>query len=412
MRGLVTKFAVRSLGRNMRRTLLSVLGVGVGCAVALYISAFLRGSSDLRVRSIAESGFGHLQVVPGGWEETRDPDLRLEDWRRDLRAARGLADVRVAAPRARAMGLVAFGTRSAGVEIVGVDPEAEPGLNRLVRAIGDGRYLAPDDRGAAVVGRTIVERLGVELDDDLFLTVVGRDGGMEYAMLRIVGIVDTGSRDIDASICHVVLEDVERLTGHEGAGEIAVLLDDRLKTDRVVSRLQAAIPGTDAVLTWKEILPGQGGDLESDEAFMNLMAGIVLVVVILGVAGAQLTAVLERKREFAVLMALGVRGLRVVQLLLTEAVALGLLGAAAGLVIGTPFVYHAATRGIDFTSLLGGDFSISGVLFDPVLYARMGLWMIPHALAVAVASALLAALYPAWFAVRTDPRSALSLREG
>jgi ABC-type antimicrobial peptide transport system permease subunit len=131
----------------------------------------------------------------------------------------------------------------------------------------------------------------------------------------------------------------------------------------------------------------------------------------LGIASAQLTAILERRREFAVLMALGMKGIQVTRLVLVEAAALGVLGAVAGLLLAMPLVYYTATTGIDFSSFMGEETSMSGVLFDPVMYSDMGLWMIPHALFVALISTLIAALYPARYAVKTDPTSALSLRE-
>mgnify|MGYP000157999268 CR=1 FL=1 len=141
------------------------------------------------------------------------------------------------------------------------------------------------------------------------LTVVDADGEMEYAMLRIVGIINTGSRDMDAAICHVMLEDVERLTRLPGAGEISVTLDEPLKMDAMVPRLKEVVSPNDDILTWIQVVPAQGGDYQSDKGFMNMLSGTVIVVVILGIAGAQLTAILERRREFAVLIALVGHGL-------------------------------------------------------------------------------------------------------
>jgi len=306
---------------------------------------------------------------------------------------------------------LAFGTRVAGVELLGVDPPAEQAISRIAQAMSEGRYLQSGDQGVTVIGRTIAERLEVELDDDLFLTVVREGGEMEYAMLRIVGIVNTGSRDLDATICHVTLEDVRQLTGLNGAGEITIALNELRDLDRMASALRTVIPEGDDVLTWKEVQPAQGADFESDKRFMNLFVGIVVVVVMLGITSAQLTAILERRREFAVLMALGMKSVQVTRLVFVEAAALGILGAAAGLLLAMPLVYYTATTGIDFSSFMGEAASMSGVLFDPVMYSDMGLWMIPHALFVALISTLIAALYPAWYAVKTDPTSALSLRE-
>ena len=404
------KFAYRTLGRNVRRTVLSVVGVGVGCAIALFMTSFMRGSSQMRIRSIAESGFGHVRIAPDGWEVSRDNDLRLADWRGDLEAARATEGVEVAAPHARTTALLAFGTEVAGVELLGVEPEAERKINRLVGQVQLGRYLRPEDDHAVVVGATIAERLEVDVEDDLFLTVVGQGGSLEYAMLTIVGIINTGSRDMDSSIAHVVLDDIGELTGLSGAGEISVLLEDPLALEVKAKELSRRLESGDSVITWKEVIPEQALDYESDWAFMNFLSSIVVVVAVLGIAGAQLTAILERKREFAVLIALGMKGHQVVALILLEAVAMGLLGALAGLAFSFPLVYQTATKGWDVTSLMG-DFTISGVLFDPIIYSDMGLWLVPQALAIAVVSMLVAAIYPSVYALRTDPTSALSLRE-
>jgi len=408
---IIAKFAVRTLGRNVRRTLLSVVGIGIGVAIAVFMTAFMRGSTQMRVRAIAESGFGHVKVVPADWDRSRNNDLRLTDWELELAAVRATKGVKVAAPHAHSTVLLGFGTRVAGVEMLGVDPIAEVGTSRLARAIDEGRYLKDGDRDAVVVGRTIVDRLEVELDDDLLLTVVSKGGEMEYAMLRIIGIIETGSRDMDASICHVMLEDVERLTGRGGAGEISVTLDDPFQMDAAVSRLRTVVSPEDDVLTWMVVVPAQGGDYQSDKGFMNILAGTVLVVVILGIAGAQLTAVLERRREFAVLIALGMKASQVVRLILLEAVVMAVMGAAVGLLLAWFPLHQTATKGIDFSTMMGGDLAMSGVLFDPIMYSVPGMWVFPYALAIAFVSTLIAAIYPAMFALRTDPTSALSLRE-
>ncbi|MCD4690472.1 ABC transporter permease, partial [bacterium] len=408
---LLAKFAVRTMGRNVRRTFLSVIGVGVGCAIALTMTAFTMGSGEMRVRAIAESGYGHLRIVPADWERTRDNDLRLAGWEAELESALTIGGVRSATPHARTTALLAFGTRVLGLEMLGVDPEIEFATNRIIKMLSEGRYLKPSDRDAAVIGSAVADRLEVELDDDLLLTIVDESGEMEYAMLRIVGIVNTGVRDLDVSICHVTLEEMASLTGRQGAGEITLTLDDPNTLDIASARLRANVQDGNDVMTWKEILPDQGGDFESDKAFMDMLSGIVVVVVVLGIAGAQLTAILERRRELAVLIALGMKERQLIALVFVEAIVMGILGAIAGLAIALPFVHYTATTGIDLTSLMGGDFSISGVLLDPVMYSDMGMWMIPHAFLIGLVSMLIAGIYPAWFALRIDPTSALSLRE-
>lgn len=407
---LVGKYTMRSLARSRRRTLLSVLGVGLGCAIAVFSTAFMRGGREMRIRAISESGYGHVRIAPEGWAQSRRDELRLQDGPAALAAARGLAGVKVVAGHARAQGLLAFGTRVAGVQILGVDPAVERQLNRLVRAVDEGRYLQADDMGSVVVGRTLLERLDVELEDDLLLTLSRADGELEYAMLRIVGVVTTGSREIDAAICHVTLAELEQLTGLPGLAEVSVVFADAYQVDALAAVLAGQM-SEDEVLTWREVLPAMGGDAAGDKAFSNLFIGIVIAVVILGVTSAQLTAMLERRREFAVLIALGMKGSKLLRLVLLEAVVMGVLGALFGLVLASPLVWHTATAGVDFSEAMGDDLAITGVFFDPVIYADMGLWMLPYAFFVGLSSTLFAALYPAWSALRQDPAAVLSLRE-
>jgi len=407
---IITKFAVRTLGRNIRRTILSAVGISIGITISLFLTSFMRGANDYRVKAIAESGFGHIRVAPKGWLTQQDNDMRLSDWESDLRAIRSLKEVSVAAPHARANALLAFGTRVTGVEILGVDPEAERTVNRITRAVSEGRYLNESDDDGTVIGSAIAERLDVELGDELLLTLVGKDGEMKYAMLSIVGIAHTGSQELDAAICHVRLEDIEELSGYPGAGEITVTVTDGRNLDTMVATIKKATPSNDDILTWREIQPAQGADYESDKAFMNLISSIVMIVVILGITSAQLTTILERKREFAVLIALGMKGVQVLRLIITEAVVLGIIGAIFGLILATPLVFYISTTGFDFSKMMG-ETSISGVLLDPVMYGDMGMWLIPRALLIGLISTFIAALYPAWFAIKTDPTSALSLRE-
>jgi ABC-type lipoprotein release transport system permease subunit len=404
-------YALRSVGRNVRRTALSVLGIGIGVALALLMESLNRGRGELLSRAAAYSGSGHVRVVPAGWRLRRDPRLRLAGGEADLAAVRSLPGVAVATPRARAQVLLAMGSQVAPVEMVGVDPATEPATFRFVRTVAQGRYLVPGDAGAAVVGKALADRLRAELGDDLVATAVGRGGNIESRMLRIVGIVATGSEELDAGICQVALADVERLTGLAGAGEVTAILSDHRAAAAARAALASSVSPGDEVMTFEELSPEFKGHLEQDEAASRVVNAIVLVIVFLGVASAQLAAVLERRREFAVLSALGMRGMRMVRLVLLEALLQGVAGAAAGLALGMPFLWLFARRGLDFSRFMRGSYSFQGLLLDPVIYGDLGMWIVPWVLAVAIGATALASLYPAWYAARTDPAVALRVAQ-
>ncbi|HEO71057.1 MAG TPA: ABC transporter permease, partial [Candidatus Hydrogenedentes bacterium] len=285
---------------------------------------------------------------------------------------------------------------------------AEQRANRLVREVVEGEYLQVGDMGKTVVGRAFLKRLKVELGDLLMVTIAGADGEMRSAMLEISGVVKTGSSDLDASICHVTLAQAEELSGIAGAGEITMLVDDPDLIPRIQKRIAAGLPEGDAVVAWDEIFPELASGVEVDETFTRLTVGIVVTVVFLGIASAQLAAVLERRREFAVLSALGMKGFRLVRVMMLEGVILGLFGTLAGLAVGVPSAYYLARWGIDFSAFYADkDLTMSNILVDPIIFGDFGWWLVPLALGIAMTATLLSSLYPAWYAVKTDPAQAL-----
>lgn len=403
------RYASRSLRRNLRRTLLSLFGVAFGVGIGLLAIAWIRGLEALFVDASAGGGIGHVRVVPDGWRERRSDDLRLPEWREALSHARSLDGVEVATPHASASGLLGLGTRSAHVRLTGVDASTEQRALRYVREVAEGRYLRPGERSAIVIGRAVADRLGATLDDELVVTVVDREGEMQSALLVVVGVVRTGTRAIDATVAHVALEDVEHLSGREGAGDVTVLLSDVGDLERARAALASRLASGE-VLTWMDVAPELRANLESRSAFMTLAVIIVLFVVLLGVASAQITGVLERTKELAVLAALGTRSTQLVRIVLTEAVILGTAGALGALAWAAPLLHRWSTDGIDLTKMMQSrdeGIAFAGVLIDPIFHPAFGAWAVPAAFALSLTATIAASLYPAWFVSRTDPASAL-----
>jgi ABC-type lipoprotein release transport system permease subunit len=410
IRSVSTRYASRSLRRNLRRTLLSIFGVAFGVGVGLIAIAFIRGQESMIADAAAGGGLGHVRVAAAGWNERRADELRLTGWREVLERARSTEGVEVATPRATVGGLLGLGTRSTHVRLTGVDARTEPRALRYVREVGEGRYLRPGERSAVVLGRAAADRLGAELEDELVVTVVDREGEMQSALLVVVGIVRTGSQAIDAGLAHVALEDVEQLSGREGAAEVTLLLRDARRIDATRAALAGAVPAGNEVLTWLDVGPELAANLRNRRAFTTMAVVIVLLVVLLGVASAQLAGVLERRKEFAVLAALGTGTAQLVRVVVVEGVILGLLGGLGALAWAAPLLHEWSTEGIDFTKVMqtrDEGFTFGGVLIDPVFHPDFGAWAMPAALALSLIATIVASLYPAWFASRTDPASAL-----
>lgn len=413
MMGTSTSYALRSLGRNGRRTLLSVIGLAFGVGIGLIALSFVGGMDRMSLDAVARGGIGHLRITPSGWVIRRDEGMRLTSPTELLERVRAVEGVSLAVPRARVGGLLGLGNRSAHVVLSGVDPELEPRACAYVSDITEGRYLTPGERGAVVLGGAIVDRLDARLGDELVVSAVDGEGEMQSALLTIVGIVRTGSRAIDLTIAHVNLADVEDVSGRAGLSEISILLADPSTLSSAREAIDALIPvgaDRDEVITWLDISDGLRLKIESGASFTRVAIALILLVVLLGVASAQLTAVLERRKEFAVLAAIGMPMGVLVRVVLTEGILLGALGGLLAVLWTAPILHSWSTAGIDIGAMIPRNeegIAFSGVLIDPFYYPTFGLWVLPTALSLSVVATLLASLYPAWFASRTDPAVAL-----
>jgi ABC-type lipoprotein release transport system permease subunit len=405
------RYAIRSVGRNFRRTSLSILGIAIGCLLALVMESLNRGRGELFARVGSSSGIGHVRIVPAGWRERRDPRLRLADWRTDADAARSTPGVAIVTTRTRAQVLLAVGTHVVPVEMAGVEPDLEPRTFRYVQHVLKGRYLHAGEKGMLVVGKAIAERLSADVDDDIVATTVGPGGDINSTLFRLVGIVSTGSDDADTGVCQVARSDVEELTGSPGAGEVTLVLDDFRQATAIRAALAGRVARGDEVLTFTELAPEIEGHFKQDAASSRFVSFIILLIVLLGVASAQLAAVLERRREFAVLSALGMSAARMAGVVVQEALMLGMAGALAALAVGLPIVWRFARVGLDLRRYVGSSYAFEGVLFDPVIVGDFGFWMVPYVLIVAIGATLVASLYPAWYAARTDPAVALRVAQ-
>lgn len=402
------KFALLNLWRHPRRTILSMAGVGIGVAIGLIATSWIRGGSEMQIRAVSESGAGHLRIVAKGWSAERENTLRLPDRQQIERAVQTTEGVGTAAPRARVNGLLAFGNRIAGVEIVGVSPDLEKMSNRIVfKSRIAGRYLRRGDQGMVVIGGTMAERLRVEVDDDLYVTLSGPDG-VRSAMLRIAGVLATGVRELDSAICQVTIETLEEISGYAGAGEISILLDDYRRIEAIRHELSRRLPEVE-VVSWKEVNPAIAANVDGRSGFMRTLVAIIIIVVGLGIISAQLTAVLERRREMAMLTALGMKARQVIALVVIEALAIALGGSVIAVSIGGAAAYRLSTAGVDLRALMGEEFTIGNVLLDPYIYGDFGWWIIAYALSVSIAATVAASLYPAWIASRVEPADALRM---
>jgi ABC-type lipoprotein release transport system permease subunit len=232
---------------------------------------------------------------------------------------------------------------------------------------------------------------------------------MQSSLLRVRGIFRTGLRELDTYMIHLPLPAAQDLLGAPGQVTQVVLFLARDSDSPLVARhlreQLTAVPTE--VLTWRESLVRLAQIFWLEGAFNYAISGILLVMVGLGVLNTILMAVLERRYEFGVCTALGLRPGQLAGLIMCESLLLTLSGLALGLALGLGVHYYLATSGLDLRRFFAADLPTTWTVFDPILYPRLSMRRIAWSAGIVCMMALAFSLYPACKAARTALPEAL-----
>lgn len=403
---LLVRMAARGLGRNSHRTILTVAASAFGIGAFVFVTGLADGYLHQMVENSTGYVTGHLQVQHPRFRVEMDPANTMGDSERLLETLRSVPQVLAAAPRVQTMALATSAGQSQNFMLVGIAPEAESAVTFMHRALKAGRMLEGSDR-EIVMGDRLAEKLGLRLGEKLVVMVQAADGSVGSAAYRVTGLFDTGSDSFDALLGYVSLSAAQSLLGVPGkVSTIAIRLrepDDLLQAQAALRPLLPA--GGAVIVNWRELLPEVDQMIEYLRVVLGLITGIVLGVVAIGVMNTLLMSVMERIREFGIMMALGTRPQAIVTLVLYEAIVLAVVGILAGLALGVPVVRYLAVDGLDLSGYARGLQTIPGLTgiirptFVPASLLRPA--------GVLLVLSLLAALYPAWRAARLQPTEAI-----
>ncbi|HEX9715947.1 MAG TPA: FtsX-like permease family protein [Desulfurivibrionaceae bacterium] len=400
--------AWRTLMRSKRRSVITAFSVAFGVLLSVTFTASSDYAYTNMINTSAVMGLGHLSVEHPDYQDTPTLDKRLLDAEAVRQRALHIPGVTGAQVRIMGQAMFASGAKSVGGSFIAIDPAREtPAHNIFLRTLVEGRLFSADEEHGVVVGAKMAEKLNLRLGKKLIFTLTDKDGELVSELGRVSGIFRTGDDSVDGGVVLLPLALVRKGLNYEpeAASLVAIFLSDHRAAKTVQGKLAglwAARPEI-GVLRWQESQPDLAGLIKVDRLFNYLLQFLVGLVIAAGIMNTLLMSVMERRREFGIMMALGMMPGQVVRLVLLESCWLGILGLILGMIITTPWFLYMARIGIDFSSQIGEDYSAGGVLVDPVmkfrLYRESAMWI-----AGAVFSlTLLAGIFPAFKAGRTTP---------
>ena len=345
---MLLALAWRNLWRRPQRTVLSLVSIAIVSGLLVFVLSFQDGVYSTMKETTLRIFDGYAQLQPDGYAD--DPRLELAISHPDdvARAAEGVGGITAAAPRVNGFAILANGSRSYAAAVVGVDPESEARISTIASRISDGRYLKPGDTNQAILGDVLAKNLDVKVGGRLTMLGSARDGSVAADVLTVAGLYHSGIPDLDRSILEMPLARAQDAFGMEGAVNTIVLGGPSL------GAVNQALPALDAigrrngvaVRDWQAMEPAMRDAIDLKYATSMLFYASLVVVVAFIILNTLLMSVLERTREFGMLLALGMRSGQIGAMVWIELLGLALLGSAIGVVIGAAVTLWLQHEGI------------------------------------------------------------------
>ena len=406
----------RNLGRNPKRTALTAVGLAVGYIAVVFMVGWSQGISAELVENATSLVSGQIEIHADDYR----PERSLYDTiggreGADIEALLGTitADegVLAAAPRAYAGGLVSSGEATSAGMLLGVDPGREVVLTRFLDPLVAGR-LPVAGANELVVGEEMARQLDAAVGDELVVVASGADGSMANDLYTVSGIYRTGLVEFDAATAVMPLTDLQTLVVLDPGRihEIAVATADPAAAAVTAERLAAALRAAErqlAVAPWPELNPVLAEYVGLAESIYWIFIIIIFAIASFGVANTMLMATFERRREFAVMLALGSSPWSIVGSVLYEALAIGLFSLALGAAVTAPLMvwFYTAPPSLEW---LYGNVTLQGALLTPSLRVGYDVPAWTWATIGLILTAVIAAFYPAVRASRVPPADTLS----
>jgi len=393
--GILLRLAWCNLWRHKRRTWLTASAIAFITTLLIFIITLQLGAFDMMLDTGLRVFTGQMQIQRVGYLDK--PQMRLtipaaQAGAEKLRRSTGLAAIAV---RTNGFALAASGTRSYGVPVIGVEPEREALVSTIPHLVKTGRYLASDTAQELVVGAVLARNLRIKLGDELTLLGAGKDGSVAATVLPVVGFFESGVPELDRHLVEMPLRTFQDVFGMGDDAHALVIsgpgLEQMVATQALVRQHMPQDPSL-VLLDWERLLPGIKQVMQADTIEHWFLYITLILVVTFSILNTFLMSVLERTREFGIMLALGATPLRIGGLVLLESALLTLIGLAMGLAIGGAIAVYYHYQGFTFQAMqeLYQQFGLEGTIKPKITFVNLMLGP-----AVIFVFTFVAALYPA-----------------
>jgi ABC-type lipoprotein release transport system permease subunit len=404
--GLTWTLALRNIFRNKRRSILTILLISMTLAVLIFTDGFMRGMTDVLIRSATRLYPGDGQIHHVEYLAERDGEKFITDVEQSIEKVQAASLIESYTLRATDFGMVSSSANNLAVQVVGIDADLEATVSKLKLSMVEGQYMSVEGSDTQIlIGRALADLLEVNLGDRLVVSVNNYDmDEIEQRLFRVSGIFSMNSKFFDQGLVFIQLPQAQAMMGiGSGVHEIAFnFVDESLSSDSDLPLWNELSSDSSIAEGWKKLMPELASMIGMMDYSMLIVGSILFMVAILGVVNAMFMSIYERTYEFGVIIAIGTRRSSVFALIIMEGLLLSLVSIVIGAAIGAVLNYLVGINGIDY-----GSMDISGVALAEVIRTDLNIVQFTQLPFYVFMMVMVASLYPAAHAARIIPARAL-----
>jgi len=342
---LIVKMAWKNSFLRPARTLLVITMIAVSMSMMLSIQGLYDGMSKNMIEKNKRSDTGDISLYAKDYRIEQDMKYRIKHTEVIKEEIEDMPGVKALVSRIKADGLVSTARKSSFASIYGIDLKEEERFGQFSEFLKEGE-ITLGKRGA-IIGLELAKTLKVHIGSKLVFSTQDSTGEINSIALKVKAIVQTTNIRLDNSAIFIDRERSRHLLGI-GAGEsmqIAIMGEDE--------KLYETLTGKYAHLDVKSFLELQPMIKQMEDMmviFNTITFFIVMSVVFVGIFGVMYVSILDRIREFGIVLGIGMSYRYIRLQIFMEAMFVGLLGYIGGALLGIVFLIYLRDYGLDLSA--------------------------------------------------------------
>lgn len=402
---MILKLIWRNLWRNHRRTLITTASITFAVMFCILMQSFQKGAFDNLIKNVVGYYSGYVQIHKSGYwnERVLDNCFELNDTLiHKIKQQKNVLDF---VPRLETFTLASFNNTTKACMLIGTDPIKEKQLTHLNEIIIEGTYFTIDDE-SVLIAEGLAKRLNAKLNDTLVLFGQAYQGTLAAGKYKIIGLLHLASPEMNNSFVYLPLKASQVLLNSENRiTTLALILDNPLEKIPLVSSLRTQLSSEYEIMDWEEMMPEISNHIKADGASFYIFSAVLYLIIGFGFFGTVLMMTAERKREFGMLISIGLKKINLGLILLGETLLITALGVASGILLSIPLVVYLNRNPIQFTGEMAKAYEKFG--FEPVIPTAIDSTVFISQAGFVLILTLLIGLYPIWHIHKLDAVKAL-----